>query len=114
MVSGRSRCGVPSALANPSSHTTARVPKSPARVEAGPRAVRADLVQHGVDPALDAPALVIGEVQVQAVQLEGGERVDQGQHLALGEEVPGQIEVSTAPGQGGGGVESQGAREEAG
>src|SRR6202042_3280272 len=73
-----------------------------AQAEPGPRAVRADLVEGGVAAALDPPALVIGEVQVQTVQLEGGERVDQGQDLALGEEVPGDVEVGAAPGQGGG------------
>ncbi len=50
-------------------------------VEADPgsRAVRANLVETGMQAALDSPALVVGEVKMQPIQLQGGERVDERQ-----------------------------------
>ena len=71
-------------------------------IEADPRpaAVRANLVQARVQAALDSPALVVGEVEMQPVELEGREGVDECQQLALGREVACDVDVRAAPGQG--------------
>jgi hypothetical protein len=37
---------------------------------------------------LDAPALVVGEVEVEDVELVGGEQVEVAQHAFFGHEVP--------------------------
>ncbi|EGJ75145.1 putative beta-N-acetylhexosaminidase [Streptomyces sp. Tu6071] len=50
---------------------------------------------------LDAPALVVGEVEVQDVELVRGEQVDRAQHAVLGQEVAGDIEEVAAPGEAG-------------
>ena len=58
-------------------------------------------MQGRVTPAFDAPALVVGEVQVKPVQLVGGQHVDEAQQHGLGEEMPGHVKMRAAPGQGG-------------
>ena len=63
----------------------------------GLRPVRADPVQARIAAALDPPALVIGQVQVQPVQLVRGQHVDEAEDRALGEEVPGHVQVTAAP-----------------
>lgn len=50
--------------------------------------------------ALYPPALVVGEVEVQPVQLEGREGIDEGQQLALGREMPCDVYVRASPPQG--------------
>ncbi len=70
----------------------------PAEADPRPRPVRADLVQRGMAAALDPPALIVGEMQVEPVQLDRREAVDERQQLALGEEVPGHVQVAAAPG----------------
>jgi hypothetical protein len=70
------------------------------QADPGARPVRPDLVQCREQAALDPPALIVGQVQVQPVDLHRGERVDEREQLALGGEVPGHIDVRAAPGQG--------------
>ena len=53
---------------------------------------RADLGEPRVALDLDPPALVVGEVQVQDVELVRGQQVDEAQHVVLGHEVPGDVE----------------------
>lgn len=48
---------------------------------------------------LDPPALVVGEVEVQDVELVGGEQIEVAQHPVLGQEVPCDIEQHAAPGE---------------
>jgi hypothetical protein len=56
-------------------------------------ATRADLRQFRQAGDLDPPALVVGQVQVQAVQLVGGHLVEDRQDLGLGMEVAGHVDV---------------------
>ncbi|PPA57619.1 hypothetical protein BAW75_04410 [Micromonospora chalcea] len=51
----------------------------------------------GVDG--DPPALVVGEVQVQVVELVPGQVVDHPQHVLDGEEVPGHVEHGAPVGE---------------
>ena len=56
-------------------------------------------VSFGHDVDLDAPALVVGEVQVQHVELVEREQVDVLLHLVDGEEVARDVEHRAAPGE---------------
>ncbi|CAM3661088.1 hypothetical protein STAL104432_27240 [Streptomyces albus] len=47
---------------------------------------------------LDAPALVVGQVEVEDVELVGGEQVEDAQDTVLGQEVPGDVQHQAAPG----------------
>ena len=60
-------------------------------------APRADLGEPRILLDLDAPALVIGEMPVEAVHLMEREEVDVLLHELLRHEVPGDIEVRAAP-----------------
>ena len=46
---------------------------------------------------LDAPPLIVAEVEVQAVQLEARDQLDEAAHLVGGERVPGHVEHRAAP-----------------
>ncbi len=67
----------------------------------GAGAPGADLGQAGVALDLDAPALVVGEVEVEDVQLVGGQQVQVAQDVVLGQEVPGDVEHHAAPAEAG-------------
>jgi hypothetical protein len=54
----------------------------------GAGAPGADLGEPGVALDLDAPALVVGEVEVEDVEFVGGEEVEVAQDVVLGHEVP--------------------------
>ena len=56
-------------------------------------------MQRGISQALDPPALVVGQVQVKAVQLVRGQHVDKAQQHAFREEMPGHVEMPGAPGK---------------
>lgn len=67
----------------------------------GAGAPGAGLGQARVALDLDAPALVVGEVQVEDVQLVGGQQVQVAQDVVLGQEVPGDVEHHAAPAEAG-------------
>lgn len=46
---------------------------------------------------LDPPALVVGQVQVQHVELVGGHQVQEAQHVRLRQEVPADVQQHAAP-----------------
>ena len=56
-------------------------------------------VSSGHESISDAPALVVGEVQVQHVELQQRDRVEVAQHVLDGEEVPGDVEHRAAVGE---------------
>ena len=59
---------------------------------------RADFGEFRIGLDLDAPALGIGKMPVEAVHLEGGHVVEQHLHPLLAGEMPGFVEHETAPG----------------
>lgn len=61
------------------------------------RARRAHLGESRAAGHLEAPALIVGEVQVQAVEVVVGEQVDQPAHVVGGAEVPRDVEHHAAP-----------------
>jgi hypothetical protein len=63
---------------------------------------RSDLDQPRVALNLQPPALVVGEVQVQDVELVQREQVDEAQHELLGHEVSCHVEHRAAPAEPGG------------
>ncbi|CAM5616284.1 hypothetical protein SGRI78S_02605 [Streptomyces griseus subsp. griseus] len=67
----------------------------------GARAPGADLGQARVALDLDAPALVVGEVEVEDVQLVRGQQVQVAQDVFLGQEVPRDVEHHAAPAEAG-------------
>ena len=73
---------------------------SAGRIDAGIAAgdaAAADLGQARVFPDLDAPALVVGQVPVEDVELVQGHRVEHALDLVHAVEVPGRIEHVAAP-----------------
>ncbi len=56
-------------------------------------------MQPGIGPGLHPPALVVGQVEVQPVQLVHRHQVDHPEHVVLGQEVPGHVEMGAAPGE---------------
>ena len=57
----------------------------------------ADLGEFGVFLDFDAPALVVGKVQMEAVELVSSHPIDVGLHFVHREEVPGDVQRQTAP-----------------
>ena len=74
----------------------------PARADLALGPPGALLGQLRVAADLDPPALVVGQVQVQHVELVHREEVDEPEDLALGLEVPGDVEHGPAPAETGG------------
>ncbi len=58
---------------------------------------RSHLGEQRVTVQLEPPTLVVGEVEVKGVQLVQAGQVDQPEHEALGEEMPGHVEVDPPP-----------------
>lgn len=63
----------------------------------GARAPGAHFGEPGVALDLDAPALVVGEVEVEDVQFVGGQQIEHAQHAVLGHEMPRHVEHQTTP-----------------
>ena len=80
---------------------------APLLVVAGRRLAppRAHLGQPRVAVDLYPPALVVGQVEVEHVQLVEAGEVDQPQDEVLGKEMPGDVQVHAPPGKAGGVVD---------
>ena len=62
-------------------------------------ALRTDARQLGIFLDLDAPALILGQMPVEGIDLMGADDVDIGLHLVGGEEVAAAVEVGAAVGE---------------
>src|SRR5690606_33735239 len=77
--------------------------RAPVEPGAAPRAdlalppPRAHLGQPRVALDLQPPPLVVGQVEVEHVELVHGHQVDEAQHPVLGHEVPGDVEHAPPP-----------------
>ena len=65
------------------------------------RTVRADFRQAGIFLDLDAPALVVREVEVEDIHLVGSHQVDELQHFLLGQEVAPDVHHGPSVGEAG-------------